>query len=66
MLIGIQKEIKSNENRVSMVPAGVEALAANGHTVVVERGAGVGSGFGDEAYVGAGATVQYVVTGATV
>ncbi len=57
MLIGIPKEIKANENRVSMVPAGVEALAANGHTVVVERGAGVGSGFGDEAYIGAGATV---------
>ena len=57
MLIGIPREIKPNENRVSVVPAGVEALTANGHTVVVEQGAGIGSGFGDEVYTGAGATV---------
>jgi len=57
MLIGIPKEIKPNENRVSLVPAGVEALTGQGHTVVVETGAGSGSGFEDEAYTGAGATI---------
>jgi alanine dehydrogenase len=57
MLIGIPKEIKSNENRVSVVPAGVEALTAHGHTVVVEQAAGIGSGFGDEAYTSAGAAI---------
>jgi alanine dehydrogenase len=57
MLIGIPKEIKPNENRVSMVPAGVEALTVQGHTVVVEQGAGIGSGFDDAAYTGAGASI---------
>ncbi|MEE8361077.1 MAG: alanine dehydrogenase, partial [Gemmatimonadales bacterium] len=57
MLIGIPKEIKSNENRVSVIPAGVEALTAQGHTVVVEQAAGIGSGFGDEAYTSAGAAI---------
>lgn len=57
MLIGIPKEIKPNENRVAMVPAGVEALAGQGHKVVVEQGAGIGSGFDDETYIGAGATI---------
>lgn len=57
MLIGIPKEIKPNENRVSMVPAGVEALTGQGHKVVVEQGAGIGSGFDDEAYTGAGGTI---------
>ena len=56
MLIGIPKEIKSNENRVSMVPAGVEALVAGSHTVVVETNAGVGSGFSDDDFTTAGAT----------
>ncbi|HEX5386014.1 MAG TPA: alanine dehydrogenase [Gemmatimonadales bacterium] len=55
MLIGVPREIKTNENRVALVPAGTEALVAAGHTVVVERGAGVGSGFVDEAYAAAGA-----------
>ena len=57
MRIGIPKEIKTNENRVSLVPAGAEALAAAGHTVLVEKGAGSGSSFDDEQYRAAGATL---------
>ena len=57
MKIGIPKEIKTNENRISLVPAGAEALVAAGHSVTVEKDAGVGSGFPDEQYVGAGATI---------
>ncbi|HEV8149654.1 MAG TPA: alanine dehydrogenase [Gemmatimonadales bacterium] len=55
MLIGIPKEIKTNENRVALVPAGCELMVAQGHEVAVERGAGLGSGFSDEQYVAAGA-----------
>jgi alanine dehydrogenase len=55
MKIGIPKEIKTNENRVSLVPAGAEALVAAGHTVYVEQGAGEGSGFSDEQYTAVGA-----------
>ncbi len=50
MIIGVPKEIKANENRVALVPAGAEALIAAGHTVMVEQEAGVGSGFPDAAY----------------
>jgi len=57
MHIGVPKEIKTNENRVALVPAGAEALVAHGHTVSVERGAGEGSGFEDEAYAAAGAGI---------
>ena len=57
MLIGVPKEIKTNENRVGLVPAGVEALVRAGHRVSVETGAGVGSGFGDDAYTAAGAAI---------
>ena len=57
MQIGIPKEIKTNENRVSLVPAGAEALVAAGHAVLVERGAGLGSGFADEQYVAVGAKI---------
>jgi len=57
MLIGVPKEIKTNENRVALVPAGAEALVGAGHTVHVEQGAGLGSGFADEIYVNAGATI---------
>ena len=49
MHIGVPKEIKTNENRVALVPAGAEALAGQGHSVFVERGAGEGSGFPDQA-----------------
>ena len=55
MIVGIPKEIKTNENRVSLVPAGVGALVSAGHTVIVEAGAGLGSGFSDALYQAAGA-----------
>ena len=55
MIVGILKEIKPDENRVCMTPAGVEVMVHNGHTVLVEKTAGAGSGFADEAYVKAGA-----------
>jgi alanine dehydrogenase len=57
MKIGIPKEIKTNENRVSLVPAGAEALVAAGHRVLVEQGAGIGSGFTDGQYADAGAII---------
>jgi alanine dehydrogenase len=57
MKIGIPKEIKSNENRVALVPAGAAALVAAGHTVWVESGAGLGSGFSDDQYLNAGANI---------
>ena len=56
MIIGIPKEIKNNEFRVSTTPAGVHALAAH-HTVLVEKGAGLGSAITDDEYVKAGATI---------
>jgi alanine dehydrogenase len=57
MKIGVPKEIKTNENRVGLVPAGVHVLAGEGHTVMVETGAGLGSGFSDQMYVTAGAAI---------
>lgn len=55
MIVGILKEIKVEENRVSMTPAGVEVMMSHGHTVLVEKSAGAGSGFSDDAYLRAGA-----------
>jgi len=55
MLVGVAKEIKNNENRVGITPAGVAALVKAGHKVVVETSAGVGSGISDEDYKAAGA-----------
>ncbi len=57
MIVGVPREIKTNENRVALVPSGVEAMVADDHTVLVEAGAGQGSGFTDEAYAAAGATM---------
>lgn len=57
MIIGMPKEIKNNENRVGMTPSGVKELVRHGHTVYVQHTAGEGSGFSDEAYVKAGATI---------
>ncbi|MBP3349124.1 MAG: alanine dehydrogenase [Bacteroidaceae bacterium] len=57
MIIGIPKEIKNNENRVSLTPAGAQELIAHGHTVYVQHTAGENSGFPDEAYTAAGATI---------
>lgn len=57
MIIGVPKEIKNREFRVSMTPSGVAELVAKKHTVLVEVHAGKGSGFSDEAYKNAGATI---------
>ncbi|WP_321418696.1 alanine dehydrogenase [uncultured Desulfobacter sp.] len=57
MIVGILKEIKSEENRVSMTPAGVEVMVKNRHELLVEKSAGVGSGFTDDAYIRAGAKI---------
>ncbi len=57
MIIGLPKELKDNEYRVGMVPSGVHALVADGHSVFVEEEAGQGSGFTDQEYVEAGGTV---------
>jgi alanine dehydrogenase len=50
MLVGVPKEIKNNENRVAMTPAGVHELTQRGHKVLIEKSAGVGSGFSDDDY----------------
>jgi len=55
--VGVPKEIKNREYRVGMVPAGVRALVGRGHAVLVERGAGLGSGISDDEYRAVGATV---------
>jgi len=55
MIVGILKEIKTEENRVCMTPAEVEVMIQNGHTMLVEKNAGAGSGFDDAAYIDAGA-----------
>jgi alanine dehydrogenase len=57
VIIGIPKEIKNNEFRVSATPAGVHAYVSAGHQVIVERSAGVGSGISDYDYIKAGATI---------
>ena len=55
MIIGVPKEIKNNENRVGMTPAGVAELVKQGHTVHVQASAGANSGFADEEYTAVGA-----------
>ncbi|MBU2510592.1 alanine dehydrogenase [bacterium] len=57
MIVGVLKEIKAEENRVAMTPSGVEIMKLNNHTVLVEKGAGIGSGFEDAEYLKAGATL---------
>lgn len=57
MKIGIPKEIKNNENRVAMTPAGVVTLTNAGHEVYIQKGAGLGSSFTDEDYIAAGAKI---------
>lgn len=57
MIIGIPKEIKNNENRVGMTPAGVKELVQHGHQVYVQHTAGQGSGFSDEEYTAVGAKI---------
>jgi len=58
MKIGVIKEIKNNENRVSMTPQGAKSLVDAGHEVLIETAAGVGSGFSDEQYNEAGASIE--------
>ncbi len=58
MKIGVPKEIKNNENRVALTPAGVSALVSRGHTVYVQKTAGEGSGFSDAEYRTAGAKMK--------
>lgn len=58
MLIGVIREIKNNEFRVGLTPAGAHVLTREGHSVLVEAGAGNGSGFSDEEYVQAGAAIS--------
>lgn len=55
MIVGVPKEIKNNENRVALTPAGVAEMAKRGHQVYVQEDAGIGSGFSNEDYVQAGA-----------
>jgi alanine dehydrogenase len=62
MIIGIPKEIKAEENRVAMTPAGVEVMIEKGHRVLVERSAGKGSAFEDSAYFDAGAEIVETAT----
>ncbi|WP_125657794.1 alanine dehydrogenase [Paenibacillus baekrokdamisoli] len=57
MIIGLVKEIKNNENRVGLTPGGVSELVGNGHNVLVEKDAGIGSGFEDGQYLEAGAVI---------
>lgn len=58
MQIGIPKEIKAQEDRVGLTPGNVRTLVNNGHTVLIEENAGIGSGFTDEEYVSAGAKIE--------
>ncbi len=57
MIVGVPREIKDNENRIAIVPAGVDALRSDGHVVLVEQGAGVGSGITDDELAKAGAEI---------
>src|SRR5689334_16837131 len=57
MIIGVPKEIKNNENRVALTPAGVAEIKKHGHAIYVQAQAGVGSGFSDEEYIRAGASI---------
>ena len=61
MVIGVPKEIKNNENRVSMTPSGVYELNKLGHQVFVQSGAGLGSGFSDEDYENVGAVILHTI-----
>jgi alanine dehydrogenase len=58
MVIGVPKEIKPEENRIAIVPGGVETLVHKRHKVLIEKGAGVGSGFSDDEYKKAGAQIS--------
>lgn len=57
MILGVPKEIKNNENRVGMTPAGVMELSSYGHTIYIQKDAGINSGFSDSDFVAAGAVI---------
>ena len=57
MTIGIPKEIKEQEQRVGLLPSSAQVLVARGHIVLVQKNAGVGSGYSDEEYIKAGAQI---------
>ena len=57
MIVGVPREIKSDEYRVAMLPVGAEELTSAGHTVLIEAGAGQGSGITDDQYLAAGAVM---------
>ena len=57
MVIGVPKEIKEQEQRVALLPSAANQLTRRGHSVLVEKNAGIGSGYPDEEYVKAGAEV---------
>jgi alanine dehydrogenase len=57
MIVGVPRETKRDEYRVAMLPVGVEELVHAGHAILVERGAGAGSGLPDDAYAASGATL---------
>ncbi len=57
MIIGVPKEIKNNENRIALTPAGAAELSKRGHEVYIQAGGGAGSGFPDEDYINAGAKI---------
>jgi alanine dehydrogenase len=57
MIIGVPKEIKTDENRVAITPAGVKEMVGAGHQVIIEKGAGVGSSISDADYVSVGASI---------
>src|SRR4051812_43853939 len=57
MIVGVPREIKTEENRVAVTPTGVSGFVARGHKVIVEHSAGAGSGIADEAYRAAGAEI---------
>ena len=57
MILGVPKEIKTEENRVAVTPTGVAGFAARNHKVLIEKSAGLGSGLTDQAYESAGAII---------
>src|SRR6185436_20940480 len=57
MIVGVPTEIKPQENRVGLIPSGVKELSSRSHQVLVQQGAGLGSGISDDEYIRAGATI---------
>ena len=64
MRVGVVREVKADEHRVALTPAGARELSERGHEVLVEAGAGLGSSFADQAYVAAGASLATGEAGA--